>query len=140
MLEFTTAVKEIGEDDNDVIEFDLDGVLVTAYRPSGGQMAMLMAMTTKHSTDSEAVAGLINLFVNILDEPSQGYIVNRLFDRLDNFDVDDVDRILRGLIEEWSARPTERPSDSASSPPSSGRKSTPRTPARTSSASRRTGS
>jgi hypothetical protein len=140
MLEFTTAVKETEVDDADAIEFDLDGVLCTAYRPKGGQFGMLMAMTTQYSTDQEAVAGLIQLFINMLDEDSQSYVVRRLFDRKDSFDISDVDQILRGLMEEWAGRPTEPPSDSASSPPSTGQKSTPRTPARTSSGSRRTAS
>lgn len=140
MLEFTTAVKETEVEDADAIEFAIDEVLCTAYRPSGGQFGMLMAMTTQYSTDNEAVAGLIQLFLNLLDEDSQSYVVKRLFDRKDSFDIEDVDRILRGLMEEWAARPIEPPSDSASSPPSTGQKSTPRTPARTSSGSRRTAS
>lgn len=142
MLEFTTAVKDTeGVAEEEAIEYDLDGVLMTAYRPSGGQFAMLLAMTSKFSTDEEAVAGLVTMFVNIHDAEGQNHIANRLFDRKDPFDVDDVDRILRGLVEEWSARPTEPPSDSASTRRSSGPKSTARTPARrTSSSSRRTAS
>lgn len=143
MLEFTTAVKdaEVEEGEEDVIEYDLDGVLMTAYRPTGGQFAMLMAMTTKYSSDQEATAGLITMFVNIHDEEGQSHLANRLFDRKDPFDIEDVDRILKALIEDWSARPTESPSDSASSPPSTGQKSTRTTPARrTSSTSRRTAS
>jgi hypothetical protein len=143
MLEFTTAVKdtEVPEGEEDVVEYDLDGVMMTCFRPTGGQFAMLMAMTTKYSTDQEAVAGLITMFVNMHDDESQAHIVNRLFDRKDAFDVDSVDTIMRGLLEEWSARPTELPSDSVSSPPPTTPKSTPRTPARrTSSTSRRTAS
>jgi hypothetical protein len=142
VLEFTTAVKDIeGDVEEEPIEYDLDGVLMTAYRPSGGQFAMLLAMTSKFSTDEEAVAGLVTMFVNIHDTEGQNHIANRLFDRKDPFDVDDIDRILRGLTEEWTARPTEPPSVSPSSPPPTGRKSTARTPARrTSSTSRRTAS
>jgi hypothetical protein len=142
MLEFTTAVREIEDDEvEDVIEYDLDGVLMTAHRPTGGQFAMLMAMTTKYSSDQEATAGLITMFVNIHDEEGQSHVANRLFDRKDPFDIEDVDRILKALIEDWSARPTVSPSDSASSPPSTGPKSTRTTPARrTSSTSRRTAS
>src|SRR5687768_7429256 len=103
MLEFTTAVKDVeGETEEEPIEYDLDGVLMTAYRPSGGQFAMLLAMSSKYSTDEEAVAGLVTMFVNIHDPESQNHIANRLFDRKDPFDVSDVDRVLRGLIEEWS--------------------------------------
>lgn len=142
MLEFTTAVKEIEDDvEEETVEYDLDGVMMTAFRPTGGQFAMLMAMTTKYSSEEEAVAGLITMFVNMHDDQSQAHIVNRLFDRKDSFDIGDVDKITRALIEEWSARPTESPSDSPSSPPSTGSKSTARTPARrTSSSSRRAAS
>jgi hypothetical protein len=142
MLSFTTAVKDVeGEVEEDIIEYDLDGVMMTAYRPSGGQFAMVLAMTSQYSTNEESLAGLITMFVNIHDEESQNHIVKRLFDRKDPFDVPDVDRIFRGLTEEWTARPTEPPSVSASSPPRTGPKSTARTPARrTSSSSRRTAS
>lgn len=140
MLEFKTAVREVDTDEADAIDYDLDGALMTAYRPTGGQFAMLMAMSTQYSTNEESVAGLINMFINIHDEESQAILVKRLFDRNDGFDVEDVDRILRALLEDWSGRPTVQPSDSASSPPSTGRKSTARTPARTSSGSRRTAS
>jgi hypothetical protein len=142
MLSFTTAVKDVeGEVEEDIIEYDLDGVMMTAYRPSGGQFAMVLAMTSQYSSNEESLAGLITMFVNIHDEESQNHIVKRLFDRKDSFDVEDVDRIFRGLTEEWSARPTVPPSDSPSSPPRTGPKSTARTPARrTSSSSRRTAS
>lgn len=142
MLSFTTAVKDTeGDIEEDVIEYDLDGVMMTAYRPSGGQFAMVLAMTSQYSSNEESLAGLVTMFVNIHDEESQNHIVKRLFDRKDSFDIDDVDRIFRGLTEEWSARPTEPPSDSPSSRPRTGQKSTARTPARrTSSSSRRTAS
>lgn len=140
MLEFKTAAKDLDSDDEDLIEYDLDGVLMTAYRPTGGQFGMLLAMSTQYSSNEESVAGLINMFVNIHDEESQAHIVKRLFDRTDGFDIDNVDSILRALIEDWSGRPTVQPSESASSPPTTGRKSTARTPARTSSGSRRTAS
>lgn len=142
MLSFTTAVKDNeGEIEEEAIEYDLDGVMMTAYRPSGGQFAMVLAMTSQYSSSEESLAGLITMFVNIHDEESQNHIVKRLFDRKDSFDVEDVDRIFRALTEEWSARPTEPPSDLPSSRPRTGPKSTARTPARrTSSSSRRTAS
>lgn len=103
-----------------------------AYKPGDGQVAVLMAMTHSHSATEEQIAGLINFFVSLLDESSHSYIVNRLLDRHDPFGVSHVQSIMEYLTEEWSGRPTKSSTGSTHSPPSSGEKSTPPTPALTS--------
>lgn len=129
MKEFTTAVEHAEQGDNDEgMEFGVDGVMCRAYRPSDGQLAFLMASTGRHSSDQEQIAGLINFFVAVLDDRSQTYIINRLLDRKDKFGVENVQSIMEWMIEEWSGRPTQQPSGSTASPPSGGQKSTQRTP------------
>jgi len=133
MREFKTAVDDKQTDpEEEGTEFAVDGVLCTAYRPKDGQLAMLMASTGRHTTSSEQIAGVINFFVNVLDDDSQQYIVGRLLDRTDKFGIDEVQEIMEWLIEEWSARPTKSPSDSRTSRQTGGRKSTGRTPQLTS--------
>lgn len=132
--EFTTAVEEANkgtDPEEHALEFSVDGVLCKGYRPGDGQLAYLMASTGRHSTGQERVAGLINFFVAVLDDDSHTYIVNRLLDREDAFGIEQVQAIMEWLVGAWSGRPTQSPSDSTSSPPSTGQSSTERTPALT---------
>jgi len=133
MKEFVTAAEEAAkpEDDDGVMEFSVDGVMCKAYRPQDGQLAVLMASTSRHSNNQEQIAGVINFFVAVLDDDSHNYVVSKLLDRNDSFGLENVQEIMEWMIEEWSARPTRSPSASTSSRRSGGRKSTPTTPALT---------
>ena len=133
MKEFTTAVNEAekSEEDEGLVEFMVDGELCTAYRPSDGQLAFLMASTGRHSSTEEQIAGIINFFVAVLDDDSHNYVVSKLLDRKDKFGIEQVQEIMEWLVSEWSGRPTKSPSGSTSSPPSTGRSSTRPTPALT---------
>lgn len=132
MREFTTAVEEVVEGDEDHgIEFKVDGVTCRAYRPGDGQLAVLMATTTKHSSEQEQIAGIINFFVAVLDDETHSYIVSRLLDRRDRFGIAQVQNIMEWLIEQWSGRPTKSPTGSTPSREPDGQRSTQPTPALT---------
>jgi hypothetical protein len=145
--EFITAAYDAAEDENEYLEFTLrketkegedpdPGRLCKAYRPGDGQIAVLMATTqARHLSEGEMIAGIINFFVEILDEETHQYIVSRLLDRRDPFGIDQVQGIIRWLMEEWSGRPTQSSSGSTASPQSDGPTSTPPTPQSTSSGS-----
>lgn len=127
MREFTTAAKAAETDTDreaDAIEFPLDGHMLKAYRPGSGQFGVLMAMTNKHASSNEAVAGIITFFCSMLDEDSNTHVINRLLDNRDPLGVEDCQEIMMALVEEWSARPTQSPSDSSASPESTGPSST----------------
>lgn len=134
MKEFKTAVDEAEREDagdEGVLEFNLDGVMCTAYRPKDGQLAVLMASTGRHSSEQEHVAGLINFFVAVLDDDSHNHIVARLLNRKDPFGLEQVNNIMHWMIEEWSGRPTKSRSDSTGSRQTDGQNSTQPTPALT---------
>lgn len=133
MKQFITAATEADATDEEIdkIEFEVDGVMCTAFRPGDGQLAIFMAATSKNSTTEESVAGIINFFSSVLDDDSNTYIVSRLMNRKDKFGLPQVDEIMRWLISEWSARPTRQPSGSTPSPESTGTSSTETTPALT---------
>jgi len=137
--EFVTALKAVTEEDES-IEFTLDGHVITCYRPSAAQFAVAAASVSRHRPVEEKLAGIIDFFVEILDEDSRGYIEGRLLDRNDPFGLDEVDDIMGWMVEEWSARPTQSPTGSTPSRQNGGRKSTRPTSKSTSSASARTGS
>lgn len=112
MREFVTAVKEVVEEEGQVgdLEFKVDGREITAHRPKDGQIAMLMVSMGRHRSEMESTVGVIDFFVEVLDEESHAYIVDKLLDRTDEFGLEEVSEIMQWMIEEWTARPTKRPS------------------------------
>lgn len=104
---------------------------LTCYPPEEGQLAVFMATTSKHAGMQEQIAGVLNFFVSLLDEPDHVYVVNRMLDRKDPFGAIHIQKIVAALVTEWSGRPTGSPSGSARSQKPGGRKSTRPTPALT---------
>jgi len=134
--EFVTAAERIENEDtpdDDYVEFAVDGFEVKAYRPDDGQLAVLYAMTGRHTTTPEKIAGTVNFFFGLLDEDSHTHLAQRLMDRNDDFGIAKVNEILTYLVEQWSGRPTRQSSGSSGSQRPTGRKSTQRTPAKRSS-------
>jgi len=124
MREFTTAIEQHHPDDEDVpLLFKLDGHECKAYMPTDGQIAMTMASLGRHTSDMTKMAGVIDFFVAVLDEPSHQYVVDRLMDRDDPLRLDKVEEVILWLMEEWSGRPTRPPSVSTQSQRSGGQKS-----------------
>jgi len=122
--EFTTAAKEAVTDDEQVVEFTVDGLEVRAHQPSSGQMAMVYQALSDYNTDQRKVAGIIDFFMGLLDEDVQQALGQRLLSREDPFDLDQVTNILTWLVEEWAGRPTRSSSGSTRSPTAIGPKST----------------
>lgn len=150
MREFTTAAKEPIEDEVIVFtvrrnpsadpEYVPEIKELKAFRPSDGQLAVLMASFGKGSDEVETVAGPLNFFDSILDDDGRRYILDRMLDPKDPFGPGECSQIMEGLIEEWSGRPTQPPSGSTSSQPNGGQNSTLTTQQSTSSGSLLTGS
>lgn len=135
MQEFNTAVKEVTGETDEGIAFKIDGEELRAYKPSDGQLAMLMASLGRGSSETDSVAGVINFFVKVLDSSGAKYIENRLLDRDDNFELEQVEKVMEWLVGQWSGRPTQPLSVSTASPPSGGQNSMPPIPESTSSGS-----
>jgi hypothetical protein len=126
MKSFETAVRDVvDEEEEDYgLAFEVDGRELRCYRPHEGQVVLLMASFGRHSSQTDKVAGIIDFFVETLDEPSHQHLVGRLLDRNDPFSVEDVEAIMEWMIEEWSGRPTKRPSASPRRPKRTGPRST----------------
>lgn len=130
MREFTTAINadQPGEDDESFgfpIESKVDDYLVTFQPPSSGQIAMLFAISGARFI--EQAGTFINFFFSILpDENAKNHFRARLFDSEDPFGPTAISHIVRGLMEEWSANPTESEPTSSDSPPPVGARSTAR--------------
>lgn len=140
MKEFATAARVVENEDHEdryPHEFKLDGVVCRARDPKDGQVGVLMAMTGRHSSTEEAIAGVINFFVSVLDPDSHSFVVSKLLDPDDEFGLEppddnpeaaSVQGILEYLMEQWSGRPTKSSSASSGSQKRGGRRSTPSTP------------
>lgn len=133
MKEFVFAAKAtIDEDGKEVegpeepsLKFMVDGEEYTCYRPSDGQMVLIMAaMSGYYSSTGEAAATMVNFFVELLDDDSKHRVTRRLMDRTDPFGLDALTELLEWVVETWSNTPTSGPSGSTSSPESTGPKST----------------
>jgi len=129
----TSAVEQATEADGEEMTypFKIDGVDCVAYAPGSGQLAILMAMIGTHNAWTTQAAGIIDFFLNTVDEPSRRYFAGRLLSREDKFGIDEVEQILRWLIGEWTANPTHEPSGSTESQQSAGSTSAVTTPAST---------
>lgn len=131
MREFITAVEEIETEEEPALVFKIDGHEMRAYKPTEGQFALLMMAMGRHVSNAEQFAGVIDFFIQVLDAPSQKYVIDRMMSRTEIIPMEQVVQIMEWMIEEWSGRPFLSPSASTSSPPRGGRKSTARTPALT---------
>jgi hypothetical protein len=123
--EFVTAVEkqEQAADEADLI-FKIDDQELRAYKPTEGQFALVMMALGRHSAMTEQFAGIIDFFVNVLDGPSQQYVIDRMMSRERMIPLEQIVEILEWMVEEWGGRPTQSPSVSTSSRRNGGRKST----------------
>jgi hypothetical protein len=123
--DFTTAVEKQEEtEDESVLVFSLDEFEMRAYRPTEGQFALLMMAMGRHVAETQQASGVLDFFINVLDQPSQNYVLGRMQSRTNAIPMDAIVEILEWMIEEWGGRPTRSPSVSTPSRRNGGRKST----------------
>lgn len=125
MKEFTTAAERQDQegDEADLI-FAIDGQEMRAYRPTEGQFALLMMAMGKHASNNDQFAGVIDFFINVLDEDSRRYVIGRMEGRTNIIPMEKIVEVMEWMVEEWGGRPTQSPSVSTSSRRNGGRKST----------------
>lgn len=132
MREFVTAAEKTVETEEEAdLIFAIDGHEMRAYKPTEGQFALLMMAMGRHASNVDQFAGVIDFFIQVLDEPSERYVVERMMSRRDIIPMEKIVEIMEWMIEEWGGRPFPKPSASTSSRRNGGRRSTPPTPALT---------
>lgn len=137
MKEFVTAVKSEDETEEG-FTFKHNGREVTFYAPSDGQKTMMLAMGGRDMSQ-EAVGHFIHLWINLGDDETQRYFQDLLLNRKSGFDINSeggIFDIWEWLVEEWSGKDSQKPSDSRASRRATGAKSTDTTPVRASTSSR----
>ncbi len=128
MKEFTSAVEEIEADAEGTptaerfIEFKLDGRVLHSYPPLEGQLAFMLASLGRGQTTEQRFAAIINIMMSTLRSEDADYLENRLLSRdpKNRLSIKTIEATFEYLIEEWFARPTQPPSDSAASEPTTG--------------------
>lgn len=128
MKSFSTAAKAalherelpIGPD----VSFTYDDREVSAHAPTGPQLAVFLAAFADTASMKASVTDSINFFHSRFEPADASYFKQRLMDPEDPFEFEQVVELLGWLIEEWSARPTQSPSDSAPSRTATGTTST----------------
>jgi hypothetical protein len=127
--EFITAVDKASEPENAPTRFKIDGREVAAFQPADGQLALLMASMGRGMQANDAIAATVNFFCELFEGADKHYVEERLLNREHTLPIEKIQEILEWLIEQWSARPTQSPSDSPTLPASVGQNSTATTPA-----------
>lgn len=140
MKDFITEVQDdIGEVDvEDTLTFKHDGREVTFYKPSTGQAAIMLTMTSREM-DAKNAGTFIQLFFELMEEETAKYFQSRLLDRKDSFDLDGpggIVDIFENISEEWSGKDTKKPSDFQRSQRATGKASTAPSRAKASTSSR----
>lgn len=152
MQDFVTAVEEELEEGEEAevpsVTFKHDDREVTFYKPSTGQMALMMSMGGREM-DLKTAGNFIALFLEMADEDSQRYFQTRLLSRpvpgepvFDLASQGGIYDIFEKLGEHWGGKKSKSPSDYQPPRRATGKRSTVTTPARarTSSRSRSTDS
>lgn len=116
--EFVTAVAEDEKnlEEEDFVEFKLDGRLMKAYTPTSGQLVMLNAGLGRGQTDDQRFATILNFMFGCLEDADKDHLESRLLDRSKRhrMNLDQLEEIFEYLMEEWFGRPTKPSTDSAS--------------------------
>lgn len=116
--EFVTAVAEDEKnlEEDDFVEFKLDGRLMKAYTPTSGQLVMLNAGLGRGQTNDQRFATILNFMFGCLDDDDKDHLEARLLDRARSkrMQLDQLQEIFEYLMEEWFGRPTNPSTDSAS--------------------------
>lgn len=125
MKEFVSAFDEIEKSDSeeeDFIEFKVDGRVMRAYTPTEGQLAFMLAALGRGQTADQRFSAIVNIMMSSLRGDDQDWLESRLLSRdpQQKMKLRQIEEIFEYLTEEWFARPTQSQSDSASSPPSDG--------------------
>lgn len=103
------------DDEEGLIAFKLDDVVLKAYPPTDGQLTFMLASLGRGQTTDQRFASIINIMMSCLRDEDQDYLESRLLTRnhRERLGVKQIEEIFEYLVGEWFARPTQSPSDSA---------------------------
>jgi hypothetical protein len=121
MKSFNTSARQgaAGVSNDQPVEFELDGQVMTAYPPTSGQLALFLTANNEGGVSS--LVAMFDLLAQVIDDDA----VELLKDRLgEGMEISVITDIIAFLVEEWSAHPTEPSSGASASRKSTGKEST----------------
>lgn len=124
---FGDAARVAAEQETEHVEtltVDILGREIDIEYPGSGQVIYMTAELSEAQNDISQIGGLIQFIYHLVSPEDAQYIRQRLLDRMSGFDAEAVLDLVEYLVEEWSSRPTEKPSVSSPSPRKAGSTST----------------
>lgn len=123
---FALAVSEANDDLDEKLPFKMEGddTQLYAYRPTEGQLILLMGTMADDSDGAQSAATVLEVFWSLLDDDTAANLRRRLRDRRDTFGIADILNIIEWIVEETTARPTKSSLASVPSRATSGHLST----------------
>lgn len=108
-----------------VATFEVAGAPVNFYEPTGGQVMMIGIMASEFGrNDMEVVRDVGMLLIGLTDDEGAQHLRAALAHRSQPLDAKVLTKIVRRLVEKWTARPTEPQPASSPSGPTGGTSST----------------
>src|ERR1051325_1900736 len=106
-LVFTTTPDEDAADvEVKATVFELDGQRYRAFRPKQTVMVILLAATSRGAALAEQCQAVLTWLDHCLDPVAQMQLQNRLYDRNDNLQFEDLVDVMLGLMDRWDAEAT----------------------------------
>jgi hypothetical protein len=118
------AAEATGIEDALPFEMEGDDTQLYAYRPTEGQIALLLGATAGGARPEQMAGAFMELFWSLMEEETARVLRARLADRTDRFGLTDLMNIVEWLVEEASGFPTQQPPASTRSRATSGQRST----------------
>lgn len=119
-LTFTTKRKTAEDDtDSDVLDIKLDEAVLYARKPSKGAWSLVLGAVSRSANQADKTQAMLEFVFCSFDQPSQILLKSRMLDPEDEFDIDDLSRIVSRLIEKWA--PAQSRADRRAALRSSGR-------------------
>lgn len=111
MREFTTKPKEPAKP----VDFSIDGREMVFRNPGWAPIVLM----NQQDTGGITRAYLDWFSAGLADEDAK-WVLGRLLDAGDEFDLPDITKVVLGVVEEVTGRPTAPPTDSSPSPETAG--------------------
>jgi hypothetical protein len=111
-------------DEDEVVYIEVAGEETAFHYPGSGQLAY-MAMASAGDRNNLTTAGMmINFVISLMEDEDARRLRGLLLDRKNEYGMEDLLDVFDALMEQWSSRPTQSPSDSSTSQQETGRRST----------------
>lgn len=102
-LTFTTKRKTDEDDaEGDVLEIKLDDAVLYARKPSKGAWSLVLGAVSRSANQADKTQAMLEFVFCSFDQPGQILLKSRMLDPEDEFDIDDLSRIVTRLIEKWA--------------------------------------